>query len=417
MNSKKKSKEGLINLGALSLQSVIVKVFSFLQQMILLYVFGNSKTLAFYIFLKSFTSGITMFSGSNILLANLLPRFSKIYSSNSNVSLAAVRKTTTKISITIFFIVLLTLLTVTLFTFNNYKIDILTSLFLVVIMSVSSAVLFYTLVGLVLLQAKGEYIRFSYASITNHLTTLILIYPLSLISIVFSELARFVGIISQYPYLWKNRLEDKSGVVVVPQISFKDFDLKKIVNANYITLIALITNIQLGFFFQDVVVSFNYIHLVFNSIFTVLTMNVAAILLRNISIETKSQNVKIIVVIILQIIIFLFLYFLFESSLKIAFMFLDIDMKDIALFYEIFYAVIIPYFINFTGYILYQRAFVSEDKFTNIFQYVNILNVILYMMLLIVFSILGFYPVFIIGTSMSIVSVVYIILSIAIYTR
>ena len=84
--------------------NIIKKGFGLLREVILAYLFGSSIVYANFILLRTITQLLSQFTDGNALQANLLPKFSKIYSEYSEVSLQQVFSFSKKTMYLLFFV-------------------------------------------------------------------------------------------------------------------------------------------------------------------------------------------------------------------------------------------------------------------------------------------------------------------------
>ena len=156
--------------------NIFKKILGFFRELILAFIFGSSIIYANYLLLKSITDFLSQFTFGNALQANLLPKFSRLFNKHKVLDLKGVNHFSKKTAFLIFIISLIIQLLVVFFLIkNSYFLFITTSLILSFILSIN----FYNSIFLTILQAKGEFRKFSIATSLNVFIATFFVYPLS----------------------------------------------------------------------------------------------------------------------------------------------------------------------------------------------------------------------------------------------
>ena len=178
------------------LSNVLQKLFGLIRELIIAFFFGTSMLYSNFLLLRIIADLFSQFTAGNALKANLLPKLTKIYKEHDNVSLDQVFRFSKSTTIYIFFITQI-IHAIVIFLLNVENNLLFFSLSF--ILSFSICFNFLNTILLTILQAKGLFLRFSFASTLNSAIFTLLIYPLvSIFSIVGLTLSRFFGILSTY---------------------------------------------------------------------------------------------------------------------------------------------------------------------------------------------------------------------------
>jgi len=143
---------------------------------------------------------------------------------------------------------------------------------------------FYNSLFLTIIQAKGNFKKFSVATSFNIFISTILIYPLSFFLNVFGiALSRLIGVFSLTYYYIKPILKPNNGLLV--KISIKEFNFSVVFLANISLFILLTARFISGLNGSSDITYFNYSFVLLNVILTSVIFNINTILLRNISVN------------------------------------------------------------------------------------------------------------------------------------
>ena len=265
--------------------NIFKKILGFFRELILAFIFGSSIIYANYLLLKTITDFLSQFTFGNALQANLLPKFSRLFNEHKELNLIGLNHFSKKTAFLIFIISLIIQLLVVFFLIkNSYFLFITTSLILSFILSTN----FYNSIFLTILQAKGEFRKFSIATSLNVFIATFFVYPLSfLFSVIGTALSRLFGVISlTYIYI-KPILYENKGFEV--NVSKKDFNLSILSLGNISLFILLFSRFITGFNGSNDITHFNYSFVLLNVILTAFIFNINTILLKDIS-SNKSKK-------------------------------------------------------------------------------------------------------------------------------
>jgi hypothetical protein len=163
---------------------------------------------------------------------------------------------------------------------------------------------------LTIIQADGDFKKFSISTTFNIFIATFLIYPLSFLLNVFGvALSRLLGVFALNVKYIKPMLEDNNGYVA--KISFKDFNFSVIILANISLFILLTARFITGLNGANEITYFNYAFVLLNIILTAFVFNINSILLRKISL---NRNTKFLIYsLLVSIPLALMLYFIISN--------------------------------------------------------------------------------------------------------
>lgn len=287
--------------------NIINKVFGFLREIVLAYIFGSSIIYASYLLIKTLTDFLSKFTFGNALQANILPKFSRLYKDNNILNLTNVYEFSKKVVVILFFSSLILQLLVVFFLIRDfYLILISTSFLLSLILSLN----FHNSLFLNIIQAKGDFKKFSLAELLNGIICTFFIYPLALFFNIFGiALSRLLGIIS-LTYFYLNTLV-KSNLGFKVNLSIKDFNFPVVFISNISLFVLLIARFISGLDGGSDITYFNYSFLLLNVVMTSVILNFNTIVLRHISL--KNNLIFFYYSIALSIILSIILYFIVNS--------------------------------------------------------------------------------------------------------
>jgi putative peptidoglycan lipid II flippase len=283
--------------------NLLNKILGFVREIILAFFFGSSLIYSSYLLLKTLTDFLSKFTFGNALQANILPKFTRLYEKNKTLNLNLVYVFSKKTCVFLFFSSLVLQLLVIFFLIKDFQfILILTAIILSVILSVN----FHNSLFLNIIQAEGNFKKFSFAELSNGIISTFFIYPLSLfLSIVGIALSRLFGILT-LAYFYINPIV-KSNNGYIARVSLKDFNFSVVFLSNLYLFVFLIARFISGLNSSSDIAFFNYSFLLLNVFMTAIIFNVNSILLRQISIKKnlKYFYYTIFISVILSIILYL----------------------------------------------------------------------------------------------------------------
>ncbi len=259
--------------------NIFKKMLGFFRELILAFVFGSSIIYANYILLKTITDFLSQFTFGNALQANLLPKFTRIFEKHKNLNLNIVYKFSKRTGILIFFLSFIVQLLLIFFFINKFfYILTFTALVLSFILSTN----FLNSVFLTILQAKGEFKKFSIATSLNILVATILVFPFSFFfSILGTAISRLIGVVGLTFLYVKPLLNHKSGYEV--KINSNDFNFSVLIIGNISLFILFFGRFIIGLNGSNDITHFNYSFVLLNVFLTAFIFNINTLLLKKIS--------------------------------------------------------------------------------------------------------------------------------------
>ena len=275
------SSQSFLDFSFLFSSNIFKKFLGFFRELVLAFVFGSSLIYASYLLIKTLTDFLSQFTFGNALQANLLPKFTRLYKENNVLNLDSVNQFSKSVILLIFSLSLLAQLFVVFFIVKKFiLILVITSVVLSLVLSAN----FYNSLFLTIIQAKGNFKKFSVATSFNIFISTILIYPLSFFLNVFGiALSRLIGVFSLTYYYIKPILKPNNGLLV--KISIKEFNFSVVFLANISLFILLTARFISGLNGSSDITYFNYSFVLLNVILTSVVFNINTILLRNISVN------------------------------------------------------------------------------------------------------------------------------------
>ena len=278
-------KKSLIDFFYMFFSNLFKKVFGFLREMILAFFFGSSMLYANYLLLKTIADFLSQFTFGNSLQANLMPKFTKFFYSNSDVNLNHVFLFTRNMSLRLF--VLSQCVQIPLIWYldiENKLVFISISLILGLLISLN----FFNSIFLTIFQAQGNFKKHSVATALNIFLATLFLYPLvlvfNLLGVVVSRLIGVVTLLLKYiiPLLSvksENKLE----------ISLRDFNLNVLILGNFANILILIGRFVAGIDGSNEIAFFAYAVIILNTVLTAVIMNINTLVLKIISIRESIK--------------------------------------------------------------------------------------------------------------------------------
>ena len=299
--------QSIFDFSYLFTSNLFKKFLGFCRELILAYVFGSSLIYASYLILKTLTDFLSQFTFGNALQANLLPKFSELFKKYKTLNLNEVYIYSKKVSI---FLFLSSLLLQFLLIFLVVKKYYVTLMFTSIILSIILSTNFINSLFLTIIQANGDFKKFSIATTFNIFVATFLIYPLSYLLNIFGiVLSRLFGVFALTVKYIKPMLKDNNGYVA--KISYKDLNFSVIVLANISLFILLTARFIIGLNGANEITYFNYAFVLLNIVLTAFVFNINSILLRKISL---NRNTKFLIYsLLVSIPLALMLYFIISN--------------------------------------------------------------------------------------------------------
>ena len=299
--------QSIFDFSYLFTSNLFKKFLGFCRELILAYVFGSSLIYASYLILKTLTDFLSQFTFGNALQANLLPKFSELFKKYKTLNLNEIYIYSKKVSI---FLFLSSLLLQFLLIFVVVKKYYVTLIFTSIILSIILSTNFINSLFLTIIQANGNFKKFSIATTFNIFVATLLIYPLSYLLNIFGiVLSRLFGVFALTVKYIKPMLKDNNGYVA--KISYKDLNFSVIVLANISLFILLTARFIIGLNGANEITYFNYAFVLLNIVLTAFVFNINSILLRKISL---NRNTKFLIYsLLVSIPLALMLYFIISN--------------------------------------------------------------------------------------------------------
>ncbi|MDC3115559.1 hypothetical protein OA863_04110, partial [Bacteroidota bacterium] len=303
--SKKTLIKSIKDFSSLFFSNVLQKIFGLIREPVLAFVFGTSNLFANYLMIKTVSDFISQFTVGNSLRANLLPKFTKFYNDNQQVSLKNLNSFVKKINIFIFTQILQSLV-IFYFDFENKLVFFLVSLFLSFVICFN----FYNTVFLTILQAKGNFLKYAKASVLNAFVSVCFLYPLTLFfSVIGIVISRFLGIITlTLSYVLPMSKENRGSNI---NVSYSDFNIYLLILNNVVPLTIITTKFFSGIDGSNTITYFTYAVFILNAIFTAVITNLNTLILKYNSIVKNNIRTyfSIVLVIFLGISFYSFINF------------------------------------------------------------------------------------------------------------
>ena len=287
---------------------ILQKFFGFIREPVTSFFFGVTSPFIAYQILRTAANLFSQFTVGNALKANLLPKFTKIYEEHTSVSLIKVFSFSKKSMKLLFFISQLIqsviIIYIYMYTDINKMVDevqlffpgfsisvehIIISLFIIsIILSISICFNFFNMLYLIIIQAKGEFFKYSIATTLNSFIVVLFIIPLSyffhIIGLVISRLLGIVSLTISY-ILPMNKKTDGYEV----ELTKKDINIPILVLGNFANIIIVSSQLVAGTGGSETITYFYYAVFILNAVLTSVIGNVSTILLRKISIGRNDK--------------------------------------------------------------------------------------------------------------------------------
>ena len=348
------------------LSNVLQKLFGLIRELIIAFFFGTSMLYSNFLLLRIIADLFSQFTAGNALKANLLPKLTKIYKEHDNVSLDQVFRFSKSTTIYIFFItqIIHTFVILLLNVENN-----LLFFSLSFILSFSICFNFLNTILLTILQAKGLFLRFSFASTLNSAIFTLLTYPLvSIFSIVGLALSRFFGILSTY-LVYLNPMNNSSKGHAI-KLNTTDFNIPTLVLGNFANIIIICSRFVAGSSGTNDIAFFMYAIVILNSLLTAVIGNISTILLRNISINRnhKSLITSLLITCFVGFLMIMLLYFFSYDIVKFIYFRGAFTMHDVQQTSIYLYDLCFGFLLLFVATILFQPFLSLSISRTRIFR-------------------------------------------------
>ena len=265
--------------------NIVKKGFGFIREILLASIFGSSILYANFLLLKTASDLFSELSQGSALQASLLSKFSKLYSTNDDISLIKTFKFSQKIMLSLFILSQLIQIPIVFYIAPDYFWTfILLSLLLGVILSVN----FYNAIFLTVMQAKGQFKKHSISTTIDIFISTLVLYPFSIVCGTLGiALSRLLGLLSLF-YIYLNpMLSEQKGEDV--EFGIKDFNISLMFLGNFANIIILLSRFIAGLDDSNNITFFNYSVVLLNVLLTAFILNLNTIVLRRLSIKKDIQ--------------------------------------------------------------------------------------------------------------------------------
>ena len=265
--------------------NIFQKFLGLVRELVIAFFLGSSILYANFLLLRVVADFFSQITAGNALKANLLPKFTKLYDQYSEISLNQIFKFSKESSIYLF------LISQIIQTFVIFYLNLENNLLFFIasfILSFSICFNFINAIFLSILQARGLFLRYSYASVSNSLVFTLLVYPLiSMFSFIGLAFSRLLGIISMNIAFVKPMRNENIGKEV--ELKYSDFNFPTLVLGNFANIIIISSRFVSGLDGSNDITFFMYAVVILNAFLTSIISNISTILLRKISIQENKK--------------------------------------------------------------------------------------------------------------------------------
>lgn len=270
---------------SLFFSNIFEKFLGLMRELVIAFFLGSSILYANFLLLRIVADFFSQLTAGNALKANLLPRFTKLYKQHNNLSLDQAFSFSQKTSVYLFIITQL-IQTIVIFSFNledDFR------FFLVsIILSLSISFNFINTLFLTVIQAKGQFQKFSLAAIVNSSIFTFLSYPLiAFFSVVGLALSRFFGaLVVTFAFISPLKKESQGETLVIGN---SDFHFPTLILGNFVNIILISSRFISGADGTNSITYFMYAVVVLNTLLTSVVGNISTLTLRSFSIRKNTR--------------------------------------------------------------------------------------------------------------------------------
>ena len=269
--------------------NILKKLFGFLREIILAFFFGSSLLYANYLFLKTATDFFSQFTLGSALQANIMPKFTKLYSNETSVDISNVFNFSKYFSLKLFVFSLF--IQIPLIFYINPE-SIALYFVLSVLLGIVLSVNFFNAIFLTILQAKGNFKKHSVATSLNISLSTLLLYPFTLffgiIGVVFSRLS---GAITLAVLYIRPLLSVKGDVKA--NLSVNDLNFSILILGNFANIIMFSSRFISGADGSNNIAFYTYAIIFLNVFLTAVIMNINTLVLKIISVKRDYKIILI----------------------------------------------------------------------------------------------------------------------------
>lgn len=270
---------------SLFFSNIFEKFLGLIRELVIAFFLGSSILYANFLLLRIVADFFSQLTAGNALKANLLPKYTKLYQQHKHLSLTQFFSFSKKTSVYLFVVTQL-IQTAVIFGYNLEE-DI--RFFVVsIILSLSIAFNFINTLFLTVIQAKGQFQKFSLAAIVNSSTFTFLAYPLvAFFSVVGLALSRFFGALVVTATFISPLKKDSTGENLV--IGRSDFHFPTLILGNFVNVILISSRFIAGTDGTNSITHFMYAVVVLNTLLTSVIGNISTLTLRSFSIKKNTR--------------------------------------------------------------------------------------------------------------------------------
>ena len=269
--------------------NILKKLFGFLREIILAFFFGSSLLYANYLFLKTATDFFSQFTLGSALQANIMPKFTKLYSNETSVDISNVFNFSKYFSLKLFVFSLF--IQIPLIFYINPE-SIALYFVLSVLLGIVLSVNFFNSIFLTILQAKGNFKKHSVATSLNISLSTLLLYPFTLffgiIGVIFSRLSGAITL----AILYIRPLLSVKGDVKA-NLSINDLNFSILILGNFANIIMFSSRFISGADGSNNIAFYTYAIIFLNVFLTAVIMNINTLVLKIISVKRDYKIILI----------------------------------------------------------------------------------------------------------------------------
>jgi|TARA_B110000003_G_scaffold276489_1_gene323263 putative peptidoglycan lipid II flippase len=332
--------------------NIFQKVLGLIRELVIAFFLGSSILYANFLLLRIVADFFSQITAGNALKANLLPKFTKLYEKNKEVSLKEVFRFSQQSSVYLF-IISQVIQTAVIFYLNLESNLLFFGVSLV--LSFSICFNFINTIFLTVFQARGLFLRYSYASVTNSLVFTLLVYPLiSFVSVIGLALSRLAAILSVYFSFVRPLKKENTGFEV--RLNHSDFNFPTLILGNFANIIIISSRFVAGTDGSNSITFFMYAVVLLNALMTAVIGNVSTILLRKIAIKknTKLMIYSLLTSVFVGLLMVVGLYFYSAEVVKFVYLRGAFNIADVQQTSAYLYELSFAFLLLFVSTILFQ---------------------------------------------------------------
>ena len=355
--------QSLKDFSSLFFSNIFQKALGLIRELVIAFFLGSSILYANFLLLRVVADFFSQITAGNALKANLLPKFTKLYGKYEEISLTEVFVFSKKTSIYLF------LISQHIQTAVIFYLDLQDSFLFFgasLVLSFSICFNFINTIFLTIIQARGMFLRYSYATVTNSSVFTLLVYPLiSVASVVGLAVSRLLGILSMSMAFVKPMQNENTGIEV--KLERSDFNFPTLVLGNFANIIIISSRLVAGADGSNSIAFFMYAVIILNALLTSVISNISTILLRKISINknTRLMLYSLSISLFVGLIMVISLYFFSYDIIKFVYLRGAFNLSDVQQTSAYLYDISFAFVLLFMATILFQPFFslkIDESK-------------------------------------------------------